>query len=142
MAAGAGRRQRILDAVAALPGHEPLDDPVLDAVVADDGHASTGPERGQGTGKAGAENLDLAVDRDAQGLEGPRGGVDTTGVRAAGTCRGSCRDDGGQVGGGHQPTLRTRRHDRLRDAASTALFTKRREYSGELSLRGALDELD
>ena len=30
---------------------------------------------------------------------------------------------------------------RLRDAASTAFFTKRREDSGELSLRGALDEL-
>src|SRR6188508_1539947 len=40
VAAGTDRRLRILDAVATLARDEPLDDPVLEAVVADDRHAA------------------------------------------------------------------------------------------------------
>jgi len=51
-------------------------------------------------------------------------------------------DDRGQVGRRHETPLRTRRQDRLRDAACTAFFTKRREDSGELSLRRSVDEVE
>jgi hypothetical protein len=61
--------------------------------------------------------------------------VDASGVGAAGSRRSRDGHHCGEIGRGHQATLRTRRHDRLRDAACTAFFTKRREDSGELSLR-------
>ncbi len=47
-----------------------------------------------------------------------------------------------EVGRGHEAAFRTRRQDRLRDAACMAFFTKRREDAGELSLGGAVDEVE
>ena len=109
-------------------------------MVADDSQSSPRPQRCEGAGKGRAEHLELAIDGDAQGLEGAGGGMDATRVGPAG--RDGGRDDLRQVGGGHQPTLRTRRQDRRRDAACTAFFTKRREDSGELSLRRSVDEVE
>ena len=99
-----------------------------------------GPQRGEGAGERRGEHLELAVDRDAERLEGAGGGVDASGIGAAG--RDGGRDDLRQIRGGHEPTFRTRRQDRRRDAACTAFFTKRREDSGELSLRRSVDEVE
>ena len=98
-------------------------------------------KRGQRAGERPPQDLQLAVDRDAQGLEGARCWVDAAAsARPPPPDRG--RDHGGEVGGTHEATFLARRQDRLRDAACTAFFTKRRDDSGELSFRGRVDEVE
>jgi len=140
MTAQADGRERLLDAVTALASHEALDDPILAGVVADDREATARPQRGERAGERGRKHLELAVHRDAERLEGARGRVNPSRICAAGGRGGD--DDLREVRGGHEPTLRTRRQDRRRDAACTAFFTKRREDSGELSLRRSVDEVE
>ena len=109
-------------------------------MIADHRHAAPGSQRGESAGERRPENLQLAIHGDAQGLEGSRRGMDPALVRAT-SASNRAGDDIAQVGGGHEPALLARRQDRLRDAARMAFFTKCREDSGELSFRGAIDEL-
>ena len=102
---------------------------------------AAGMQRRERTSQAGPEHLDLAVDRDAEpGTCAWPGGCGRHRPSPSSGCGGG--DDRRQVRRRHDAALRTRRHDRLRDAARTAFFTKRREDSGELSLRGTVDELE
>src|SRR3990172_12247239 len=140
VSAGTGRRQRLLDAVPALAGDEAFDDAVLAGVVTDHCQPAARAQKRERSFKTAVEKIQFPVHGDAQRLEGPRGRMDAP---AVGTPLRGCRGNhAGKVGGCHQATFRTRRQDRLRDAACTAFFTKRREDSGELSLRSTVDEVE
>ena len=112
----------------------------LAGVVADHCQPAARAQERERSFKTAAENIQFPVHGDAQRLEGPRGRMDAPAVGSA--LRYSRCDHGGKVGGCHQATFRTRRQDRLRDAACTAFFTKRREESGELSPRRSVDEVE
>ena len=82
-AADADRQLGRADAAPALGLEEPLDDPVLERVVAQDDEPAAGTEEVEGGGQAGLERFELLVDGDPQSLE-RRGSRDGSGAGCAG----------------------------------------------------------
>src|SRR5215208_7730513 len=68
---GADREVRRADAPARLVAQEPLNDPILERVKADDGEASAATQHPHGVRQCGLEEPELVVDGDAECLEHP-----------------------------------------------------------------------
>ena len=119
-AADADRDLRRADAAAPLGGDEALDDAVLERVVGEDGQPAARPQQVDGRGQRRGQRLQLAVDRDAQGLEGARRGMRPP-TAAAGD-RHDALDERGQVGGGLDRPRPALLDDRARDAPSVGLL--------------------
>ncbi len=73
--ADADRQLGRADAAATLGLEEPLDDPVLERVVAEDDEAAPGSEEVEGGCQTGRQRVELLVDGDPQRLEDPGRGM-------------------------------------------------------------------
>ena len=109
VSADADRHLRRADAAPPLRRDEPLDDPVLERVVAEDDEPATGPEEIHGRGEARLERLELLVDRDAQRLEHAGRGMRAT--RLARVRRRHALDQAGELLGGRRSARSSRALD-------------------------------
>ena len=105
---------------------------------ADDHAPSAGVEKVGEVVEELRELVELAVDRDAQGLERARRGVDLH--APPGRCGNGGFDDRGQIEGGGEATGAQGLLDRARDAAAVLLLAVVADHLGQLGGRQPLEQ--
>src|SRR5207253_2807760 len=107
------------DAVARLAGHELLRGPILERMEGDDREPATRTQDPHRRLEAACEVTELVIDRDAQGLEHPSGGVDLPA-----TARLHAGDEPPEFLGADEGAARPAANDRPGDAGGLGLFTE------------------
>jgi len=111
---------------------ELLDDTIFEAVEADDGKASAGLQYALGGGEPAFELVELGIDVDADGLEGPRCGI----LLVVRLVTDRLAHDRGELAGRLE---RARGDDGARDAARPALLTIAIDDVGDVAFVGAVE---